>query len=136
MSHSDETMLKGIGVSPGIVISSARVLRSDISQISTRVISSDKIEIELERFRSALQETRKQILHIRKQVADVLDEEHARIFDAHMLVVEDQLLIDDVEKSITVEKINVEPVLQKIASSYADKLAGLDDEYLSGRACL
>ena len=31
MSHSDETMLKGIGVSPGIVISSARVLRSDIS---------------------------------------------------------------------------------------------------------
>ena len=134
MSHSDETMLKGIGVSPGIVISSARVLRSDISQISTRVISSDKIEIELERFRSALQETRKQILHIRKQVADVLDEEHARIFDAHMLVVEDQLLIDDVEKSISVEKINVEPVLQKIASSYADKLAGLDDEYLSGRA--
>ena len=134
MSHSDETMLKGIGVSPGIVISSARVLRSDISQISTRVISSDKIEIELERFRSALQETRKQILHIRKQVADVLDEEHARIFDAHMLVVEDQLLIDDVEKSITVEKINAEPVLQKIASSYADKLAGLDDEYLSGRA--
>ena len=134
MSHSDETMLKGIGVSPGIVISSARVLRSDISQISTRVISSDKIEIELERFRSALQETRKQILHIRKQVADVLDEEHARIFDAHMLVVEDQLLIDDVEKSITVEKINVEPILQKIASSYADKLAGLDDEYLSGRA--
>ena len=134
MSYSDETMLKGIGVSPGIVISSARVLRSDISQISTRVISSDKIEIELERFRSALQETRKQILHIRKQVADVLDEEHARIFDAHMLVVEDQLLIDDVEKSITVEKINVEPILQKIASSYADKLAGLDDEYLSGRA--
>ena len=134
MSHSDETMLKGIGVSPGIVISSARVLRSDISQISTRVITSDKIEIELERFRSALQETRKQILHIRKQVAEVLDEEHARIFDAHMLVVEDQLLIDDVEKSITVEKINVEPVLQRIASSYADKLAGLDDEYLSGRA--
>ena len=39
----------------------------------------------------ALKETRAQLLHIRKQVAEVLDEQHARIFDAHMLVVEDEL---------------------------------------------
>ncbi|MFL2876475.1 MAG: phosphoenolpyruvate--protein phosphotransferase [Pontiellaceae bacterium] len=134
MSLKEETLLKGIGVSPGIVIASARVLIPDVSRVSSRTIKASDVSHEQERFRMALKETREQLLHIRKQVMEVLDEQHARIFDAHMLVVEDELLVREVEQAVEVEQTNVEPLLQRIASSYADKLAGLEDQYLAGRA--
>ena len=134
MSLTEETLLKGIGVSPGIVIGPARVLIPDVSRVSSRAIEADEVSHEQKRFRMALKETRAQLVHIRKQVAEVLDEEHARIFDAHMLVVEDELLVSEVEKAVEVERTNVEPLLQRIALSYADKLAGLEDQYLAGRA--
>jgi len=133
-SAKSETMLKGIGVSPGIVVGPARVLLPDAMRVSSRAIETEDVARERERFRLALRETRAQILHIRKQVADVLDEEHARIFDAHMLVVEDELLVGEVEQAIDKERLNVEPLLQRIAMQYADKLAGLDDQYLAERA--
>ena len=134
MSLKKKTLLKGIGVSPGIVIGPARLLIPDVSRVSSRTIKASEVSHEQERFRMALKETRAQLLHIRKQVAEVLDEQHARIFDAHMLVVEDELLVSEVEQAIEVEQTNVEPLLQRIALSYADKLAGLEDQYLAGRA--
>ena len=114
-SGRSETMLKGIGVSPGIVVGPARVLLPDATRVSSRSIGGEDVAHERERFRVALRETRAQLLHIRKQVSEVLDEEHARIFDAHMLVVEDELLVGEVEQAIEQERLNVEPLLQRIA---------------------
>ena len=39
MSLKEETLLKGIGVSPGIVIGPARVLIPDVSRVSSRTFS-------------------------------------------------------------------------------------------------
>jgi len=129
-----EIALKGIGVSPGIAVYTARLLTPNTDKVVERSISADEIPGEIARFEDALIATHDQIKHIQKQVAEVLGDEHASIFDAHILVVDDRTFIEDVIRKIKHELTNVEPVLQSVANRYADMLSKVKDSYLSERA--
>lgn len=129
-----EVILKGIGVSPGIAVCKSQMLAPQIQQAIQRSITPDEIPSEIARFEEALVKTHDQIKLIQKQVAEVLGDEHASIFDAHILVVDDHSFIDDVIRTIKKDLVNVEPVLQAVANRYADMLAKMKDSYLSERA--
>lgn len=129
-----EVVLKGIGVSPGIVVHHAQLLAPQLQQVVQRSITSAEIPQEITRFEDALIATHDQIKLIRKQVAEVLGDEHASIFDAHMLVVDDRSFIEDVIRAVEKDLVNIEPVLQAVSNRYADMLAKMEDSYLSERA--
>ncbi len=133
-SAKGEVTLKGIGVSPGIVVCKAQLITPHTEKAVQRSISADEVPCEIVRFEEALIATHEQIRNIQKQVAKVLGDEHASIFDAHMLVVDDRTFIEDVIRSVKTELINVEPVLQSVANRYADMFAKMEDSYLSERA--
>lgn len=132
--EKNEITLKGVGVSPGIIVFKSQLLSPHTNTAVQRTITPDEIADEVVRFKEALVATRHQIKHIQEQVSTVLGEEHASIFDAHILVVDDHTFIEDVVQSIEKELINVEPVLQTVANRYADMLAKMKDSYLSERA--
>ena len=129
-----EISLKGIGVSPGIVVCSIQLLAPHADQIVSRSIEVDEIPLEIARFEAALIATHDQIKHIQKQVAEVLGDEHASIFDAHILVVDDRTFIEDVIRIVQNDLLNIEPVLQSVANRYADMLSKVEDSYLAERA--
>jgi phosphotransferase system enzyme I (PtsI) len=129
-----EIILKGIGVSPGIAVFQSQLLSPHTDKAVKRCIEASEIPLEIARFEEALIATHDQIKHIQKQVADVLGDEHASIFDAHILVVDDRTFIEDVIRTIKRDLINVEPVLQSVANRYADMLSKVEDSYLSERA--
>ena len=58
-------------------------------------MAEDKIPAELRRFQTALVQTRGQIVEVQKKVSKGLGAGDAAIFDAHLLVLEDQTLIDE-----------------------------------------
>ena len=130
----NEIVLHGIGVSPGIAICPAQLLAPQTPQAIQRVIEASEIPSEIERLKKSLVETKQQIREIQAQVSDMLGEEHAKIFDAHILVVDDPMFIDEVIRTLKQDQINVEPVLQTVANQYADTLSKLNDSYLSERA--
>jgi phosphotransferase system enzyme I (PtsI) len=99
-----------------------------------RSIAEDEVPAEIARFEEALIATHDQIKHIQKQVGEVLGDEHASIFDAHILVVDDRTFIEDVIRTIKKDLLNAEPVLQSVANRYADMLSKVEDSYLSERA--
>lgn len=129
-----EIALKGIGVSPGIVVCKSLLLTPQTDKAIQRSIRPEEVPLEIARFEEALIATHEQIKHIQKQVAEVLGDEHASIFDAHILVVDDRTFIEDVIRSIKNDLINVEPVLHIVANRYADMLSKVQDSYLSERA--
>jgi len=133
-SASREIALKGIGVSPGIAVCKARLIAARTSQAVKRDIEPGEVAGEIARFEEALIATHDQIKAIQKQVAEVLGDEHASIFDAHILVVDDRTFIEDVIRTIKKDLVNVEPVLQSVANRYADMLSKVEDSYLSERA--
>ncbi len=130
----NEIALKGIGVSPGIAAFTAQLLAPHTDTAVQRSISADEVPGEIARFEEALIATHEQIRHIQKQVAEVLGDEHASIFDAHILVVDDRTFIEDVIRRIKEDQVNVEPVLLSVANRYADMLAKVEDSYLAERA--
>src|ERR1039458_4482995 len=56
------------------------------------------------------------------------------IFDAHLLVIEDRTLLDEVVRLIQVEKVNAEHAFHTVAERYAATLETIEDEYLRERA--
>lgn len=129
-----EIVLQGIGVSPGVVISSAFLLKSEEERYVERDISEDDIPREIARFEEALIETRHQIHDIQEQVKEVVGQENASIFDAHLLVVDDRAFVEEVIRGLSTKHLNVETILHNVSERYADALGRIEDDYLRERA--
>ena len=129
-----EHIFYGLPASPGVVHGPVfRFLHNDVEVLKYQVEESDH-DSEIERFHEALKITRNQIQEIREDVARNLSEKEASIFDAHLLVLEDNALIDDVEKEIKESGENVEQCVDRVTRKYMDFFNKLEDEYLRERS--
>src|SRR5215212_5254673 len=129
-----ETRFTGVGVSPGIARAPIYVVRDDTEDVARYRIQPADITGEISRFESALIQTRAQILEMQQQIAEAIGAKDAGIFDAHLLVVEDRTLIDEVLRKLESDLCNVEFIFQEVATHYADTLSKIDDPYLRERA--
>ena len=125
--------IKGIGVSSGVGIGKVLILRKDEFSVPKRKISHDEISREIYRLEEALMATRKEISDLQKKISEDIGFDHSRIFEAHYLVLEDRVLIEDVIKQIKVKKVNVEYAFSESIKKYVDTLLKLNDEYLRER---
>ena len=126
--------MQGAGVSPGIAHGVIHVIRDDMDDVPRHTIEASQIPDEIGRFEAALIQTRMQILEMQQKIAESIGAKDAGIFDAHLLVVEDRTLIDEVLRKLDKDRCNVESVFQEVATSYADTLSKIDDPYLRERA--
>jgi phosphotransferase system enzyme I (PtsI) len=108
--------------------------KPDDEEPPKRRIDDSEVAAEIVRFESALIATRAQILEMQQRIAEAIGAKDASIFDAHLLVVEDRTLIDEVLRSLEKEKVNVEFVFAEVANRYAQTLSEIDDPYLRERA--
>src|SRR5438270_6901393 len=131
---SKEIRFRGAGVSPGIARGVIHVVRDDLDDVVRYHIEPSQIAGEISRFEAALVQTRVQILEMQQKIAEAIGTKDAAIFDAHLLVVEDRTLIDEVLRKLETEQCNVEWVFQEVASNYAETLSRIDDPYLRERA--
>jgi phosphotransferase system enzyme I (PtsI) len=129
-----ETRFQGVGVSPGIARGVLYVVEDDRDEVARHRIEPSEIPQEIGRFETALIQTRSQILEMQERIAQSIGAKDAGIFDAHLLVVEDRTLIDEVLRKLQADLCNVEFVFQEVASHYAQTLSQIDDPYLRERA--
>ncbi len=126
--------LKGIGVSPGIAVAKAVVLHSDDPfVVSPRTIPEAEISKEIARFEDALTRTRAEILGIRKKILHQIGRESSDIFNAHLMILEDRTLIEDVIALIKERGISCEYAFSTILQRYFQAFSQIDDEYLKER---
>lgn len=129
-----ERRFHGVGVSPGIARGIVFVYRTDEEEPPVHKIEEAEIPGEIARFESALIATRAQILEMQEKIAQSIGAKDASIFDAHLLVVEDRTLIDEVLRTLQRDRHNVEHVFGQVAGRYAKTLSEIDDPYLRERA--
>lgn len=125
--------IKGIAASPGIVIGKAYVIDSEEMVIPQRVIKESAIPKEITRFQDALTETRAEIQSIRDKISKELGKEHGEIFNAHLMVLEDRSIIEEVMERIKKEKHNTEFIFSQVLRRYVQSFLKIDDEYLRER---
>jgi phosphotransferase system enzyme I (PtsI) len=126
--------LQGIPVSPGFAIGQALVFHSDDSfAIPLQAIEADKIPQEIARFEDAITRTRAEILGIRKKISNQMGREHSDIFNAHLMILEDRTLIEDVIAKIKEKKAIAEYAFSVVIDRYFRAFSQIDDEYLKER---
>ncbi len=131
---AEEMEYKGIAASPGIAHGPVSLVRERKVSIPKYKVPSDRLEAETARFENALLATRRQIQSIRDEVKKSLGEDEARIFDAHMLVLEDQALIGETIREMETSEENVESCVWRVGNRYITAFGLIDDEYLRERA--
>src|SRR5213592_4084948 len=129
-----EIRFEGAGVSPGIARGKVHVVRDELDEVARYRIAPSQVADEIARFETALIQTRMQILEMQQRIAESIGTKDAAIFDAHLLVVEDRTLIDEVLRKLETDLCNVEWVFQEVATRYAETLNKIDDPYLRERA--
>ena len=132
-SSRKQLQLKGIPAAPGIVIGRAHVFGSEELLPPERSIPASQIPDEIKRFRDVLARTRKEIIAIEKKISKEMGVEHGKIFSAHLLVLEDSVLVEEVIARLKKKKKNIEAVFASVLEKYINVLSEAKDEYLRDR---
>ena len=125
-------MKSGIAASKGYAIGRVIIKSNQEIWISDELIT-DSIA-EKEKLATAVRECKKQLENLRKQAATSMGEEQARIFDAHIMLLDDIELIDAIHYEIEVHKLNAMKAVSKAAGRFIARLEKIEDEYLKERA--
>lgn len=133
MTKEKELTLRGIPAAPGIVTGKALLLDREQYVIPKRPIKEDQVANEIKHFKDALVQTKQEILDIKKRISEELSTEHGQIFSAHLLVIEDSMLIEEVIAKIKKDKLSAEYVFQDVLKKYIKVFSEMDDEYLKER---
>ena len=126
--------MQGISASQGIAYGQIFVFLQSEVEIPSYQVDPDKRIDEISRFDKALLVTRQQISKIQDEVEKNLGKNEALIFDAHLLVLEDQALISETIREFETTGRNIETCFDNVSKKYIQAFSEIDDEYLRERA--
>ena len=101
-------VIKGIPVSPGVVIGRAFVLDDAIRHIPYRPVPQENVERQLERLAEAFEKAISDLQQDRDRAAAQLGPEPAKIFEFHLSMLRDQSLIDHMREQIKRDEVTAE----------------------------
>ncbi|MFH1336556.1 MAG: phosphoenolpyruvate--protein phosphotransferase, partial [Candidatus Zixiibacteriota bacterium] len=127
------TIYRGNPASPGVVIGKVFLLNRESVEVSEEKIPENEVSKEILKFKKALNETKEELLITREKVAKRIDPDHARIFDAQIMILEDELINDAVIEKIKKFRSNAEFVYRKVIEETVKALSATKDEYLKER---
>src|SRR5580704_9470747 len=115
-----EIVLKGIPAAPGIAYGPSFILDKGEFIVPKRSISSSEIDSEIARFEEAINNARQEIHALKVKIAKDMGQGQARIFDAHLLVLQDTALINGVTSGIRETKFSAEYVFFTVIKKFVD----------------
>jgi phosphotransferase system enzyme I (PtsI) len=129
----DFTRLRGIGVSPGIAMGEAVLTERIIFTSRKEYIPPHRVEEEMQRLKAAIAKTRENLVALKDMIREKIGEEYTFIFDAHLLILDDQSLAAGLEKLIREENVKSESALSEIHGRYQKIFDAISDEYFKQR---
>jgi phosphotransferase system enzyme I (PtsI) len=133
MTEKIETVVNGIAASPGIAMGNAMVLSSRDMLVPLRRLESAQLDDEIDRLMRAIDLSKSQLRETRQMVAKDMGESYARIFDAHVMILEDKRSLDQVLARIR-EGYNAEFAFNAVFSKHEKTLWEKGDVYIKDRA--
>lgn len=128
-----EIRWKGLGVSEGIAIGRVLRMHNGTKYVYRTRLDLSEIDRELRRFRAALRLARSQLTAVKERAAKDLGHHHAYVFDAHLLLLEDEKLLGEVEKQISQERANAEWAVRVVGDHLITMYSEIEDSYLRER---
>jgi phosphoenolpyruvate-protein phosphotransferase (PTS system enzyme I) len=131
-----ETLLVGLGVSPGIAIGPAYVVDGGEDDVPHYVLLPDAIADELVRFQGAVDKSLKQLAKLKSKAASLPNaaaEELGFLLDAHVAMLSGSRLTRGIQRRIREDRFNAASAVRHEIQALAESFAGLADAYIASR---
>ena len=124
-------MIKGIGASPGIAIGMAFVKKDPEVIVQKKTIVN--VIGEIEKFNAAIEKARNEIKILYENTLKTVGEEEAKIFEAHMMMLDDPEVFGKVREKIKAESVNAEWIIKEVTDMFVQIFESMEDQYLKER---
>jgi len=125
--------IQGIGASPGIMIGKAYLIERFKVRLPQKQINPEQVEEEVQRFFNAIQESRNQLTEIKEKILDTEVRKHSFILDVHLMILDDEMMLQDTVDTIRKKKVNAEWALDLTLEKLDAAFKAIEDEYLRER---
>jgi phosphotransferase system enzyme I (PtsI) len=126
-------VLKGVPVSPGVVIGKALVVGAEKSRVPERFVRKSNVAKEVKRFNAALAAARKDVEALAAQAAKKIGEGAGSIFDAHLWILNDKSLQKDITERVERNRFTAEYAVSRAFRRYGQAFRSIKDKYLAER---
>jgi len=126
--------IEGIAASSGVAIGPVVVVLGRRGKVARSQVAPERIDAEIDRFHRARAETRKHLEAIRDQVASDVGPEYAGIIEAHILVLDDPVLIEDTLRRVRERREIAEYAYARVTRQIIKNFEALDDPYFKERS--
>lgn len=124
---------KGIGASPGVAVGHAFLLDRRKVRTPKLRLNEDEVHSELMRLKTAVDLSDHQLLELKEKLATQDGQDHAMILEAHRLMLRDPMLIDEVNRLISADRINAEWAVRRVSRKIKHVFDNIQDEYFRER---
>jgi phosphotransferase system enzyme I (PtsI) len=129
-----DKFIQGIGASPGIVVGKAYLVERFKVRLPQKQIAPGRVEEEISRFLNAIQESQNQLMEIKEKILDPEVRKHSFILDVHLMILNDEMLLQDTVGTIRKKKVNAEWALDLTLEKLDTAFKAIEDEYLRERS--
>lgn len=128
---ADGTILNGTAIRTGYAVAPAQFLRVELPEVDARPV--EDVGAEVVRFDEALETARTEIASLIQRSKTMLDDYEVRIFEAHLLHLDDPEIADTVRQRIRSKKANAELAWRDTVAAMVTSYRGLADPVIQAR---
>ena len=125
--------IHGVPVSNGIAIGKAHLISNALLEVVHYQLDEQEVPIEIKRLGRAINEVRKDLLKIKKQLLKDSSEEFSAFIDTHLMMLDDKNFSEKPIKIIVEDSCNAEWALKKLIDFFISKFDQVNDEYIKER---
>lgn len=131
--EKEKLILTGNPVSPGIAMAKAYVYYPLELVVEEGYFAKEAKQENMEAFRNAFEKTKEELEQLYAGLAEE-DPEKAKIFLAHMELLEDEEILDEIQMAIEDECMNPDYAVDKVFDEFSVLLSKVADPLIAGRA--
>lgn len=129
-----ELIINGTSISSGIAKGTVcHYQTGSIESTAIFKINEELIEAEIEKLKYTIEKSKEELNQLTINVRDTLGENEAKIFETHILILEDMNVINKIINKVKKEYINIEYAIKSTFEELEEIFAKMDDEYMKDR---
>ena len=125
--------IHGVSVSNGIAIGKALLISNALLQVVRYQLDKDEVPNEIKRLSRAINEVKKDLLKIKKQLQKDSSEQFSAFIDTHLMILADKNFSETPKQIISNDSCNAEWALKKQMDIFVNKFEQIKDEYIKER---
>jgi len=125
--------IHGVSVSNGIAIGKALLISNALLEVVHYQLNNDEVPNEIKRLSRAINDVKKDLFKIKKQLQKDSSEEFSAFIDTHIMILADKNFSDKPKEIIAKDSCNAEWALKKQMDFFVSKFELIKDEYIKER---